>query len=130
MSILDSLVSQAQRLKQQVLTVYFVARNPQTPFAVRALAFLVAAYALSPVDLIPDFIPVIGYLDDLVLVPLGLAVIVRLTPPAVLDACRAQAQDAGARPVSYGAAVFIVALWILLLWIAVRWAFGASGQPQ
>ena len=70
----------ARQLKQHTLTVYFAARDPRTPWLVRLLALLVAAYALSPIDLIPDFIPLIGYLDDLLLLPLGIALVVRLSP--------------------------------------------------
>jgi uncharacterized membrane protein YkvA (DUF1232 family) len=98
MSVLTSLKAQAKQLKQHTLTVYFAARDPRTPILVRALAVLVAAYALSPIDLIPDFIPVIGYLDDLLLVPLGLALVVRLTPPEVMESTRVQAQQAGTNP--------------------------------
>ena len=122
MSILTSLKAQARQLKQHTLTVYFAARDPRTPILVRALAVFVAAYALSPIDLIPDFIPVIGYLDDLLLVPLGLALVVRLTPPEVLESARAQAQQAASRPVSYTAAAFFVALWLIVAWVVVRWA--------
>ncbi|MEO6665875.1 MAG: DUF1232 domain-containing protein [Nitrospiria bacterium] len=103
--------AKAKLLKQHTLTVYFAARDPRTPFLVRALAVFVAAYALSPIDLIPDFIPVIGYLDDLLLVPLGLALVVRLTPPEVLESARSKAQLVASRPVSYGAAAFVIALW-------------------
>jgi uncharacterized membrane protein YkvA (DUF1232 family) len=123
MSMLASLKAKAKQLKQHTLTVYFVARDPRTPFFVRALAVLVAAYALSPIDLIPDFIPVIGYLDDLLLVPLGLVLVVRLTPPEVLDSARAQAQLAASRPVSYGAAAFFVALWLIAWWVVASWMF-------
>ncbi len=121
MRILTSLKAQARQLKQHTLTVYFAARDPRTPIPVRALAVFVAAYALSPIDLIPDFIPVIGYLDDLLLVPIGLALVVRLTPPEVLKSARAQAQQAAHRPVSYTAAAFFVALWLVVAWIVVRW---------
>jgi len=119
--MLTSLKAQAKQLKQHTLTVYFTARDPRTPLLVRALAVFVAAYALSPIDLIPDFIPVIGYLDDLLLVPLGLALVVRLTPPEVLVSARAQAQQASNRPISYTAAAFFVALWLVVAWVVVRW---------
>ena len=125
MNVFASLKTQAKQLKQQTLIVYFAARDPRTPVFVRALAVLVAAYALSPIDLIPDFIPIIGYLDDLLLVPLGLALVVRLTPPEVLESARAQAQQAASRPVSYGAAAFIVALWVVALWAVASWVFHA-----
>ncbi|CAN5762709.1 DUF1232 domain-containing protein [soil metagenome] len=127
MNVFASLKAQAKRLKQQTLIVYFAARDPRTPFFVRALAVLVAAYALSPIDLIPDFIPVIGYLDDLLLVPLGLALVVRLIPPEVLESARAQAQQAASRPVSYGAAIFIVVLWLVALAAVTSWAFHVTG---
>ena len=91
------------------------------PLHVRALALLVAAYAVSPIDLIPDFIPVIGLLDDLILVPLGIALVIRLTPPEVIEAARVKAQQEASRPVSYIAAATIVAIWIVLLIISARW---------
>lgn len=112
----------ARRLKLEVMTVYFAARDPRTPWPVRLLALAVAAYALSPIDLIPDFIPVLGYLDDLILLPLGLLLVLRLTPPAVLEASRAQARAIAARPSSTAAAAVVVAIWLagavgLLLWL-------------
>ena len=124
MGILTSLKAQAKQLKQHTLTVYFVARDPRTPLLVRALAVFVAAYALSPIDLIPDFIPVIGYLDDLLLVPLGLALVVRLTPPEVLASARTQAQQAASKPISYIAAAFFVTLWLVVVWVIVSWVAG------
>lgn len=106
-----SLRAWARRLKHDVLTVFFAARHPATPRWVKALAFLVAAYAFSPIDLIPDFIPVLGYLDDVLLVPLGVLLVIRWVPDAVLQECRAQAKSAAERPISRGAAAVIVALW-------------------
>jgi len=123
--VLDSLKAQAKQLKQQTLTVYFAARDPRTPFHVRLVALVVAAYALSPIDLIPDFIPVLGYLDDLVLIPLGLALVVRLTPPEILESARVQARQAASRPVSYTAATCFVALWLFLAWVAADWVVSA-----
>ena len=119
--MLTSLKAQARQLKQHTLTVYFAARDPRTPLLVRVLALFVAAYALSPIDLIPDFIPVIGYLDDLLLVPLGLALVVRLIPPEVLEAARLQAQQAASKPISYTAAGFVVVLWLALAAVFYRW---------
>ena len=116
-----SLKAQAKHLKQHTITVYFAARDPRTPLLVRALAVFVAAYALSPIDLIPDFIPVIGYLDDLLLVPVGLALVVRLTPPEVLESARTQAQQVASKPISYTAAAFFVALWLVVAWFVVSW---------
>ena len=124
MGVLNALKAQAKQLKQHTLTVYFAARDPRTPFLVRALAVLVAAYALSPIDLIPDFIPVIGYLDDLLLIPLGLALVIRLTPPEVMESAREQAQQASTRPTSYASAAFIVGVWLIIMWFFARWALG------
>ncbi|ATG75364.1 hypothetical protein AN401_17140 [Zobellella denitrificans] len=126
--MIDSLKHRARQLKSHTLTVYFAARDPRMPMAVRALALLVAAYALSPIDLIPDFIPVLGYLDDLLLVPLGVALVVRLTPPAVLEAARARARQAADKPISYTAAAVIILLWLAALWLAARWAMAAMGN--
>lgn len=114
MPIQAQLKSWARQLKQQTLTVYFAARDPRMPPLVRLLALFVAAYALSPIDLIPDFIPLIGYLDDLLIVPLGIALIVRLTPPEVIESAREKAMHAAMRPVSYTAAAIIVFLWLIL----------------
>lgn len=121
----------ARQFKQHTLTVYFAARDPRTPLAVRLLALLVAAYALSPIDLIPDFIPVIGYLDDLLLLPLGIMLVVRLTPPEVIADAREKAALATEKPVSRGAAVVVVALWVVLALLCGRWLFEwlAPGPP-
>lgn len=110
----------ARTLKRQSLIVYFAARDPRTPLVVRLLALGIAAYALSPIDLIPDFIPVLGYLDDLIIVPLGVALVIRLTPPAVAEAAKLKAAEAATKPVSYAAAVFIVLLWILACVLIAR----------
>lgn len=103
----------ARRIKRDALTVYFAARDPRTPLPVRLLALMIAAYAFSPVDLIPDFIPVLGYLDDLILLPLGILLVIRLTPEVVIADSRARAQLAADRPVSPAAAVVIVLIWLL-----------------
>lgn len=95
------------------------------PWPVRILAMAVAAYAFSPIDLIPDFVPILGYLDDVILVPLGLALVVCLTPASVLADARIRAQQAAARPVSYAAAAIIVALWLLAFLLAAGWIYKA-----
>ncbi len=119
MSLITNAKSWARQIKRDVVAVYFAARDLRTPPLVRVLAVLVAAYALSPIDLIPDFIPIIGYLDDLLVVPLGLLLVVRLLPPEVLAASRARAATVLERPRStIAAAVFIA------LWLAAAAAFG------
>ena len=115
----------AKTLKQQTLAIYFVARDPSTPWYVRLLALCVAAYALSPIDLIPDFIPVLGYLDDLIIVPLGLMLVVRLTPTDVMARSRAKAVDMADRPTSRAMAAIIVSIWILVIGAVGLWAWRA-----
>ncbi len=111
-------VERLRALKREALVVYYAARDPRLPLHVRLLALAVAAYALSPIDLIPDFIPVLGYLDDLILIPLGVALVVKLTPADVLADARAQAERTAQRPVSRVAAAVIVMLWLLALGLA------------
>ena len=110
----------ARAVKRDVLALFLAARDPRTPWYAKAMAGLVAAYALSPIDLIPDFIPIVGYLDDLVIVPLGIWMVVRLIPVDLMREFRAEAARLEARPASRAGALFIVALWIvaagLLLW--------------
>ena len=120
-NVLAALQTKARALKRHALTVYFAARDPRTPLPVRVLAVCVAAYAFSPIDLIPDFIPVLGYLDDLVLIPLGLALVVKLVPADVMESARVRAEAAVERPTSRLAAVFIVAIWLALSFAFVRW---------
>ncbi len=116
----------AQRLKRDVVALWFCTRHPRTPFAAKALAAAVVAYAFSPIDLIPDFIPVLGYLDDLVLLPIGVWLVLKLVPPDVMAECRGQAarwlDEKNARPPSYLGAAFIVALWLAVLFLAWWWA--------
>ena len=113
----------ARTLIRDVHAIYLAARDPRVPWYARVLAIAVAGYALSPIDLIPDFIPVIGYLDDLIIVPLGIWLVVSLIPEEVMAECRARAIEAGQRPRSKIAAIVIVAIWILaaavLGWIVV-----------
>ena len=101
--------------------LYFAARDARTPWYAKLLAGMVVAYALSPIDLIPDFIPVLGYLDDLILVPAGIALTLRLVPAEVLAEARLRAEKTLERPRSIAAAAAIVALWILLAALLVYW---------
>jgi uncharacterized membrane protein YkvA (DUF1232 family) len=105
--------SLASRLRIEAHAAWLAARDPRTPWHARALGLLVAAYALSPIDLIPDFIPVLGLLDDLVLVPAGLWLFVKLIPPHVLEEHRATAAAAARRPSSIGGAILVLGLWAL-----------------
>jgi len=120
---INSLKEQARKLKLHTLTVYFAARDPDTPVLVRFLAIIVAAYALSPIDLIPDFIPVIGYLDDLIIIPLGLALVIRFTPPKVIESAQLKAAQSAEKPVSYAAAAFCIMVWLAIAYFCIRWIF-------
>lgn len=113
MTWLATFRSAARHLKTQALVIYCVARHPRTPWWAKALALVVAAYAFSPIDLIPDFIPVLGLLDDLLLIPLGIALVIRLTPADVIAEARASAATLSRRPTSWLAAFVILALWLL-----------------
>jgi uncharacterized membrane protein YkvA (DUF1232 family) len=118
-NIADRWKQRARRLKRETYALYLVARDPRVPWYTKALAICVVGYALSPLDLIPDFIPIVGYLDDLILIPLGIALVIRLTPRDALADCRQKAQimiDRGtaARTLpARMATVAIVVIWLL-----------------
>jgi uncharacterized membrane protein YkvA (DUF1232 family) len=119
--LLDRAKTWARGVRRDVVAVWHAARDRRTPWAVRLLALAVAAYALSPIDLIPDFVPVLGYLDDLLLVPLGLLLVIRLLPPAVLADARRQAAETLARPRSLVAGAAIAALWLAAAALGLWW---------
>ena len=102
----------ARRLKRDVHALWLAGRDPRTPWYAKALAVAVAAYALSPLDLIPDFIPVLGWLDDLIIVPLGILLAVRLVPTEVMEEHRRAAARAASRPGSRVAAVLVALTWV------------------
>ena len=114
----------AKALKREALTLWIAARDPRTPIAAKLLAGAVAAYAFSPIDLIPDFIPVLGLLDDLLIVPLGVWAVLKLVPAPLLAEYREEAARLAERPISRRAAFVIVALWIaaiaLAAWLIAR----------
>jgi uncharacterized membrane protein YkvA (DUF1232 family) len=111
----------ARQLQAEVYALYLASRDPRVPWYAKAVAVCVVGYALSPIDLIPDFIPVLGYLDDLVLIPLGVALVLRMIPPAVMVECRARARAelADGKPVSRTAAAVIVLIWVGLAALVV-----------
>lgn len=121
-ALLPKLKAQAARLKRNIVVLYLAARHPRTPWHARAFVACVVAYALSPIDLIPDVIPILGYLDDLLLVPLGIYVAIKLIPPEILAECRAEAAAMGGTlPRSGRAALFIILLWLIALLLAAYW---------
>lgn len=109
----------ARRLRIESHALYFAARDRRVPWYGKLLAGAVVAYAFSPIDLIPDFVPLLGALDDLVVVPLGLAIALRLIPPEVMAECRALAAAHAERPVSRGAAAAVIGVWLALAAIAI-----------
>ena len=114
----------ARSMKRDVVAIYLAARDPRVPWYAKIVALAVAAYALSPIDLIPDFIPVLGYVDDVVIVPLGIALVRRLIPVALLNEHRAAAERLSERPSSRIAATVIVLIWLaavsLSVWLVWR----------
>jgi uncharacterized membrane protein YkvA (DUF1232 family) len=116
-----TLRAQAKRLKRELIALYGAGRDARTPWYAKLIIGMVLAYALSPIDLIPDFIPVLGYLDDLLLVPVGIWLAIRLIPADVLAEHRARAVEGVKLPSSRAAAVVIVLLWLLMLLLAVSW---------
>jgi len=118
-TIITSARTWARTIKRDVVALSIGARDPRVPWYAKVAAGACAAYALSPIDLIPDFIPVLGYLDDVVIVPLGIMLAVRLTPPALMEEFRAEALRRGARPTNLLGAAVIVSLWAVAAgWLA------------
>jgi uncharacterized membrane protein YkvA (DUF1232 family) len=114
--MLDRLKARARALKTEVYALYLAYRDPRVPLYARIFAACVVAYAFSPIDLIPDFIPVLGYLDDLILVPLGITLAIRMIPAPVMAESRARAIEimAQGKPVNRSAAIGIVVIWLVL----------------
>ena len=127
MSLLAELKTRARHLKAETLALYLAARDPRTPWYAKLIVAGIVAYAFSPIDLIPDFVPVLGYLDDLILIPMGIALAIRLIPRTVLADCRARAQNIlhDGKPVSRVAGVVIVVIWLAAAALCAVWAYEA-----
>ncbi len=125
MSLLAELKQRARRLKTETFALYLVARHPGTPWYAKLFVAGIVAYAFSPIDLIPDFVPVLGYLDDLILIPIGIALAIKMVPPSVLAECRARAQEtiSNGKRVSRVAGAVIVAIWVALAVLCTMWAY-------
>ena len=117
-----SLKERAKQLKTDIPAVFLALRRKETPWLAKLLAGVTVAYALSPIDLISDFIPVLGYLDDLILLPALVALTIRLVPPSVMDECRAEAAGMwkNGKPVKWYFALPIVLVWLLVVFLIVR----------
>ncbi|EEY90011.1 MULTISPECIES: YkvA family protein [Acinetobacter] len=105
----------AKSIKKDILVVWLIAKDKRTPNSVKFLALIIAAYAFSPIDLIPDFIPVLGYLDDIIIVPLGILLVIKLTPQNIVDDCRILGETLVERPINRWAAGIIILIWLVIL---------------
>ncbi|MCX7708309.1 MAG: YkvA family protein [Clostridia bacterium] len=112
-----TLKARARQLKLETAALFLACKRPDIPWYAKLFILIVVGYALSPIDLIPDFVPVLGYLDDLLLIPLGISLAIKLIPPEIMEACRLQAKDLfkNGKPKNYIAAFVIILLWILVL---------------
>lgn len=124
LELLQQLKSWAKTIKRDVIALWLAARDPRTPWYAKLLAAIVAAYALSPIDLIPDFIPILGYLDDLILLPIGIMATVALIPSALLAEFRCEAERISTRPTSRAAALMIVLVWCIATILAAWFTYG------
>jgi uncharacterized membrane protein YkvA (DUF1232 family) len=121
----------AAQLKKQTLALYFALHDPRVPWYAKGLMILVVAYAFSPIDLIPDFIPVLGYLDDLILVPLGVYLAMRMVPPQVMQECRAKAEQnlAHGLPQFKWMGVIVLGIWLLVILLIILWLVKTLSNP-
>lgn len=119
------LKARAKQIKRDIPAVFLALKHPRTPWTAKVLAFLTVAYALSPIDLIPDFIPFIGYLDDLLLLPLMITGTIKLIPSDVMEECRVKSEGMweNGKPKKWYYAVPIVLLWLLILWLIIKAIF-------
>jgi uncharacterized membrane protein YkvA (DUF1232 family) len=119
----------ARRVKRDTYALFLAARDPRTPWYAKVCAACLVAYAFSPLDLIPDVIPVLGYLDDVIIVPLGILLVLRLVPPAVMADCRARAEAnrPATKPRLYAGALAVVLLWLLAFSLGLSWALRLAG---
>ncbi len=120
MQIIEKWKESARKLKEELHAVYLACRDARTPWYAKALGLCVIGYALSPIDLIPDPIPILGYVDDLILLPLGIAAVRKLIPSAILDECRIKAREASTKPKrkNWIAAGVIISFWVVLIVLA------------
>ncbi len=129
MRLLESLKRRARRLRTETYALYFAYRDPRVPWYAKVFMGAVIGYALSPVDLVPDFIPVLGYLDDLIIVPAGVYLALKMVPREVMEECRARAEHEGiSSRVKWVAAAVIVAVWLLVLYLLFRLLWRLFGR--
>ncbi len=124
MNLLEKLKSWARLLKQNIVMLWFATKHPQTPLLPRVICIFIVAYALSPIDLIPDFIPILGYVDDLILLPMLIWIAIRLIPNSIIQESRIQADtwliNKQSKPKSYLGLFIVIIVWLLLLWLSYQ----------
>lgn len=121
----DRWTSRAKALRTEVFALYLANKDPRTPRHAKIVAACVVAYAISPIDLIPDPIPVLGYLDDILILPFGIALAIKLIPPAVMEDARRRAKevDTSGQVVSRAGAAFVIGIWLLVALLVTAWAW-------
>lgn len=121
---LENFTKKARALKKETFALYLACRDERTPLFAKILAACVVGYAFSPIDLIPDFIPVLGLLDDLILIPIGIALVLKMIPPEVMEDCRQQAGEMIDKPTNWYAASVIILIWVLVIvfsgWLVLK----------
>lgn len=119
---MEKIKNWAKKLKQNLVALYFAYQNKQTPISAKILIFIVLSYALSPIDLIPDFIPILGYLDDIILIPLGISLSIKMIPNEIWEQSKKQADSSNIRklPKSKFGALSIILIWFLIIFIIIR----------
>lgn len=118
----------ARELKSEVFALYFAYRDPRVVWYAKLFIIIVVGYAFSPIDLVPDFIPVLGYLDDLVLIPLGVTLAIKMIPAPVLEEARAKARSFQTKPKNWLAGALIIVIWVLVFGWVLSWAWEAIKQ--
>lgn len=114
---IQELKIKAKKLKNEIIALFLAYKRPDVPWYAKVVTIIVVGYALSPIDLIPDFIPILGYLDDLILLPIGISIAIRLIPKHIMEQCRNQANNLfkEGKPKNYFAALIIILIWILII---------------
>lgn len=124
MNLLEKLKGWARLLKQNIVMLWFATKHPQTPWLPKSVCIFIVAYALSPIDLIPDFIPILGYVDDLILLPMLIWIAIRLIPNSIIQESRIQADawllNKQSKPKSYLGLFIVIIVWLLLLWLSYQ----------
>ncbi len=119
-SLIDQFKYRVQKLKREVYTIYFAYKDPRVPWYAKVFIACIVAYAFSPIDLIPDFIPILGYIDDLLLIPIGITIAIKMIPKIVFEEAQERARDTIEKPVSWIGAIIIVFMWLFTIILVVK----------